>query len=222
MKKVEIKDLDVLLQDKIYNYPKVFGSLTSSMIVQVYEPNETIIHFNRPIHQLRFLIEGRGKITLVHENGNQSIVHFVHPGEYLGELTFLEIEKVHKNVIAISRCIFVSIDMGEALKILKNESKFLFELCQFVGDKMLKRTYFSSKNQSYELINRLAAYILTTQNEGIYSEKHTETAEYLGVSYRHLLHTFKILLDNKSLTKLKKGYEYNKQVLEELAKDIRF
>jgi len=54
----------------------------------------------------------------------------------------------------------------------------------------------------------------------VYSEKHTETAEYLSVSYRHLLYTFKTFIDEGLLIKIKKGFEINEEPLATLAKDI--
>jgi len=220
MKKYSIKDTPHELAFNIDKYNKVFGSLASNMEVEVFDPRENIISFNKPIDKLRFMIRGRAKITFIHEDGKQSIVHFAKLGEYLGELTFLEIEEEHKNVTAISESIFISIDMNLAKKILINDNEFLFVLSQFIGKKMLARTYFNSKNQNYELKNRLAAYILMSQNNGIYSEKHTETAEYLSVSYRHLLYTFKEFVDDGIVIKIKKGYRVDLVALGVLSKDI--
>jgi len=220
MKMYSIKNTPRELAASINKYNKVFGSLVSNMEVEVFEPGENIISFNKPIDRLRFMVQGRAKITFIHEDGKQSIVHFVKAGEYLGELTFLEIEKEHKNVTAISDSVFISIDMNLAKKILINDKKFLFGLSQFIGNKMLARTYFNSKNQNYELKNRLAAYILMSQNNGIYSEKHTETAEYLSISYRHLLYTFKGFITDGVVVKIKKGYRVDLTALGVLAKDI--
>ena len=221
MKKYSVKDIPKELKFNIDTYNKVFGSLASNIEIEVFDPKEDIISFNKPIDKLRFMIQGRATITIIHEDGKQSIVHFVNSGEYLGELTFLEIEKEHKNVTAISKSVFISIDMSLAKEKLINDSEFLFGLSQFIGEKMLGRTYFNSKNQNYKLKNRLAGYILMSQNNGIYSEKHTETAEYLRVSYRHLLYTFKELIDDGVVVKVKKGYRIDIEKLGELSKDIK-
>ncbi len=220
MKVYSLSEAEPEIQANYKKYHRIFGELTDTMVIESYEAGEDIIYFHKPLERLRFLIEGRAKILMLHENGAQSILHFVHPGEYLGELTFLEIEKEHRNVQAITPCIFVSVEMEEAGRILKKDPDFLFELGQFVGEKMLERTHFSSKSQTYELKNRLASYILTTQHKGIYKEKHTETAEYLGVSYRHLLYTIKNFMDEGILTKLDKGYGIQEEALYELARDI--
>ena len=220
MKSFKLDNITNKLKTKVAPYINVFGLLSPYAIIEIYEPKECVISYDKPITRLRFLIDGKAKISLIHENGNQSIVHFIYPGEFVGELSFLEIEKEHKNIHCISECTFLSIDMDEAKKTLRDDADFLFKLSQFIGEKLLGRTSFNSKNQNYELRNRLAAYILATQHNGVYSEKHTETAEYLSVSYRHLLYTFKTFIDEGLLIKIKKGFEINEEPLATLAKDI--
>lgn len=219
MKKFSMENINKSLKLNIDKYGNIFGSLTSNMKVEVFNPGEKIIFYNAPLEKLRFMIQGRAKILFVHEDGKQSIIHFVKKGEYLGELSFLEIEKDPKEVISITESIFVSIDMSLAKKELIKDTQFLFDLSKFIGSKMLERTYFRSKNQNYGLKNRLAGYILMSQSNEIYLEKHTETAEYLGVSYRQLLYIFKEFLEQEVLIKLKKGYKVNIKKLELLAKD---
>ncbi len=199
----------------------VFGSLSGEAELFSFEANEPIIRFDRPIEKLWYMVSGKAKITLVHEDGKQSIVHFVREQEYIGELTFLEVEKQHKNVIALCPCQCLAIPMSLAKLHLKRDPDFLFRMNQYIGEKLIKRTWFTAKNQNYELKNRLAAYILISQVRGLYSQKHTETAEYLGVSYRHLLYTLKQMVEEGSLEKKRRGYGVNKDMLEALARDIQ-
>ena len=52
----------------------------------------------------------------------------------------------------------------------------------------------------------------------LYRERHTEAAEYLGVSYRHLLYVLAEFRDEGLITKEKDGYRITgRQGLEELA-----
>ena len=164
MKKYLLNEMDSTLLSEIEQHKNIFGDIFPSMHVEVFEAKENIIHFNRPITKLRYLVKGKAKITLVHENGKRSIVHFVEPNEFIGELTFLEIEQQHKNVIAISDCICLDISLAEAKEVLLSDAKFLLTLNRYVGTKLLKRTWFNEKIQNYELKNRLAAYILMSEN----------------------------------------------------------
>lgn len=218
MKKYKYDEVDYGIQKIVEPYMDVFHSMEPD--VEIYEANEYIVRYNEPIQKLRYLVSGKAKITMIHEDGNQTIVYFIRPEEYIGELTFIDIEKEPKNVIAIGECICLSVPMNEAIQELIHDDKFLLRLNRYVGMKLLDRTWFSSKNQNYELKNRLAAYMLMMENNGIYKVKHTETAEYLGVSYRHLLHTIRILKDEGVIEKYQQGYKLNIQDLKVLAKDI--
>ena len=107
MKKISMENINKSLKLNIDKYGNIFGSLTSNMEVEIFNPGEKIIFYNAPLEKLRFMIQGRAKILFVHEDGKQSIIHFVKKGEYLGELSFLEIEKDPKEVISITESIFV-------------------------------------------------------------------------------------------------------------------
>jgi len=66
-----------------------------------------------------------------------------------------------------------------------------------ISKKALRNTSNYATNQNYPLVNRLAKFILLSADGDIYNRKHTEVAEYLGVSYRHLLHVFSLLCEAK-------------------------
>ena len=53
---------------------------------------------------------------------------------------------------------------------------------------------------------RLRAYIAHSQRQGVFAGRLTETAEYLGVSYRHLLRTMNDLCARGILEKTRGGY----------------
>ena len=79
-----------------------------------------------------------------------------------------------------------------------------------------------TQNQSFPLLNRLAVFILLTENQGIYREKHTLTADHLGVSYRHLLYTLAELTKKGILERIREGYAVrDPEALRALARVIR-
>lgn len=45
-----------------------------------------------------------------------------------------------------------------------------------------------------------------TNHDNYYQEKHTQVAQYLGVSYRHLLYVIADFVSSGYLTKTEKGY----------------
>ena len=218
MKKYFLNELDDDIRNEVNKYDEIFRNVNEYVNIEIFLPNEHIIDAYKPIKKLYFLFKGKAKVSLVHENGKRSIVHFIKPKEFIGELTLLDIEKSHKDVIAISECFCISIPIEETKKRLIQDDKFLLILSRYIGTKLIERTWFASKHQNYELRNRLAAYILMTEYNDVYREKHTETAEYLGVSYRHLLYTLRIFQDENLLIKENKGFRINREKLVELAK----
>ncbi len=188
--------------------------------VDLFSSSEAIVGFHRPLNRLYFLAEGKAKITVVHEDGSRSIVHFVHPEDWIGELTLIGIEKAHKDVIAIGPCKCLSVPMDIARELLLPDADFLLMMSRYIGRKLLERTQFQAKQQRFALKYRLASYILLTEQEGLYREKHTETAEYLGVSYRHLLHTFEQFREERLIEKKGRGYTINPEGLKLLAERL--
>jgi len=221
MKRYFLREVKDDLREEISQYEYIFKNLDEYMQLEIFSPNENIIDSYKPITKLYFLLKGKAKVSLVHEDGKRSIVHFVKPEEFIGELTLLDIEKEHKDVIAISECHCISVSIEDTKDILLKDHEFLLILSRYIGEKLIERTWFASKHQNYELKNRLAAYILMTEYNDIYSEKHTETAEYLGVSYRHLLYTFSLFRDEGLIFKEKKGFKINREGLMELAEILK-
>lgn len=220
MKRCAIEILDDTLRSKVEQYKDLFESVYPFIQVETFEARENIVFFNEEISHLHYLIRGKAKTSLVHENGRRSIIQFVEPNEFIGELSLIDVEKQPKDVVAISECVCISVAFADTKAILLKDDKFLLTLSRYIGKKLLKRTWYYTKNQNYELKNRLAAHLLMFAYKGVYHEKHTETAEFLGVSYRHLLHTFKIFQEEGLIIKQNKGYRIDEKRLEFLAKDI--
>ena len=63
------------------------------------------------------------------------------------------------------------------------------------------------RNQSFPLKVRLAEFILKMSVNGYYREPHTEVAEFLGVTYRHLLYVLAQFVEEGILEKTKRGYK---------------
>ena len=195
----------------------LFKNVTEHVSVNVFENKDHIVEADVEISRLYLLIEGKAKISMLHEDGHSSIVYFVKPNEMIGELSLIGIEDRPKDVISIGKCLCLSVPMKIAEDHLLPNNDFMLLMSQYIGTKLLDRTWFNAKQQHYELKHRLAGYILKCECDGLFSEKHTETAEYLAVSYRHLLHTMQAFKDEGILTKVKGGFTFDKQALEELA-----
>ena len=80
------------------------------------------------------------------------------------------------------------VDSRRCLPQLREDPKFLWFLCNHIARRSARQSTVLTIQQAYPLKNQLAAFLLMASEGDCYRQRHTEAAEYLGVSYRHLLY----------------------------------
>lgn len=182
-----------------------FDILPFTSVVR-FDSDEKIFKEGFEANYLYYLIKGKAKLFLSHENGRTSLINFIDAPCFIGEMELVGAQNKASGVTAITSCICYRIEINSCKEQLLNDTKFLRYLCLFLGKKAIGNTYNYSLNQSYSLDIRLANFILLTETNGYYREKHTEASEYLGVTYRHLLYVLADFVKKGILTKSEKGY----------------
>lgn len=171
-----------------------------------FEPDEGIMEEGtRPVY-LFYLVNGRAKLYLSHDNGRITLINFLTAPCFIGEMELLDDERLANGVQAITVCECYAIRLDECREKLLNDTKFLRYICRFLSRKAIGNTANYSRNQSYPLKNRLAAFMLETAWNGVYREPHGEVAEYLGVTYRHLLYVLADFVKTGLIEKTSAGY----------------
>lgn len=187
--------------------------------VFTYEPGERICKEGEKPAYLFYLFQGRTKLYLSHDNGKISLVNFLSAPCFIGEMELLDKNKGSDEVKAVTACQCYAIKIDECREELLCDAKFLRYLCRFLSRKAIGNTSNYTRNQSYPLKSRLATFILESMEKGWYREPHTETAEYLGVTYRHLLYVMADLVKEGVLEKRKSGYRVvDMEKLQDIAK----
>ncbi|GAX02461.1 transcriptional regulator [Secundilactobacillus pentosiphilus] len=92
------------------------------------------------------------------------------------------------SVQVIDECYCLALPVPKYQTELLADPTFLRNVCIYLSHKNARNIKTASRNQGFTLSQQLAAFILLTAHNGYYNEKHTQVAEYLGVSYRHLLY----------------------------------
>ncbi|MBQ8184598.1 MAG: transcriptional regulator YeiL [Lachnospiraceae bacterium] len=172
-----------------------------------FKSEELILEKNRKPDVLMFLFEGRAKVCLTDDEGRIPLIDFVESPAFLGEMELIGAQELTQSVGAITRCRCFCIDLKECRDQLLNDTRFLRRLCLFLGQKVRSNMKGYVRNQVYPLENRLATFILLTMHHSMYTEKHTEAAEYLGVTYRHLLYVLAKFRHEGILEKTPQGYK---------------
>ena len=171
-----------------------------------YNVNSTILSEGRTNEQLYFIQKGRVKVCFTKENGDTALPNFLEAPVFIGEMEFLGARESTSRVIAIKPCLCCIIRCAECREQILNDAKFLRHLCLMLGQRFVATTANFSANQTLPLRVRLARYILQNSTDGMYHQKHTETAAYLGVTYRHLLYVIAGLVQEGLLEKGETGY----------------
>ena len=174
--------------------------------IKEFEPDEFIIQEGIRPNCLYYLLEGRAKLFLSHENGKVSLINFLEGPCFIGEMELLDENRLPQGVKAISLCKCYQIDISLCGEKLLQDTKFLRFLCSFLSEKATNNTNNYMRNQSYPLKNRFAEFILKMSHNGYYREPHTEAAEFLGVTYRHLLYVLAGFVQEGILQKTNQGY----------------
>lgn len=165
-----------------------------------------IVKEGHPPSYLFYLAQGRAKLYSTLANGRVSLIDFFTAPCFIGEIELVDMEHEPRAVQAIEACWCLALPIKQFRTPLLNDATFLRNLCVALSKKNYRNIISLTQNQSFPLINRLAAFILLTQHCDVYREKHTSVAEYMGVSYRHLLYVIAQFTQDRVLVKQKAGY----------------
>jgi CRP-like cAMP-binding protein len=206
-----------------YNFQTLFSfDVLPYTEVHSFQKKEIICSEGTDIPYLYYLISGKAKIRMTHKNGKVSLINFIKAPSFIGELGLIGVEPATKGIEAIEDCTCIALPLNKCRNLLLQDAIFLQQLCKFIGEKTITRTENYAKNYSYPFENRLAAFILLTEQNNCYIEKHTEASEYLNVSYRHLLYVLNQFCQQNYLKKEGRTYYIqNRMQLEKLADELK-
>lgn len=188
--------------------------------VQVHEymGGEWIIQEGTRPEYLFYVLEGKAKIYITHQNGKVSLLDFISEFEYIGEMELLNDVYYSKGIQTSTKTICFAIPFHSCRKLMLEDATFLRHLSIFLSNKATHMALKYSQSLAFPLENRLAYFILQTMDSDLYKEKHVTVCDFLGVSYRHLLHVLSQFCDKRFLQKEGHAYQViNKAALTKLA-----
>lgn len=211
MEKIMYPASKILFTDDI---PGIDKKILDTSFIFHFKNGEFIAKEMTNLNYLYFIIEGRAKIVTTQENGKRLILQFLHSTDLIGDLTIVHAEEYTKDVVSVGNTICLGIPIQVVNEKLLNQNDFLFYLANYIGKKLQLRVNHFKEQQTQELKIRLAKLFLEISVDGIYHEKHTEISEYLGVSYRHFMHTFKFFKEGEYIKKEQNYYLINEEKLQ--------
>lgn len=213
-----------------YNLNKIFTEdMTEYMELMVFEKNEYLCKENEKIEYLYFFVKGKAKVYISLKNGKSLLICFYYPLMVLGDLELVNFEEATTNIQVIEESFCIALPFNKVREKLLKDAKFLRYACESIADKLRRSSNNNSINLLYPLENRLASYILVTEEQDNNSKEKilkfdgnlTEIAELLGTSYRHLLRTLNTLIQKGAIKKVKSYYEIiDENILKLLSADL--
>lgn len=174
-----------------YPVQQLFSAPVEALLeVHVFKKGEYVCEELVPPQRLYFLVKGRVKLYMIHQDGNVSLAQYYDQGDILGELEFLGIRNESQSIQAVEDSACLALSFKEHGELLLSDAVFLKNLSKLIAEKMLRGISKLVVTQTYPLENRMAAYLLEKNQEigdGAWIRiSLTDLAQYLGVSYRHL------------------------------------
>lgn len=218
----------------INNKHEVQKVLDSSYFQSIFsfdaEPFIKLIHFDVddeitmegevPEH-LYYLVSGQAKLFVTLPNGKRTLIDFFNAPCFIGEMELLGVHTHSRSVQALVPCVCLALPLKSCRSQLLNDARFLRKLSLYLGNKNMRNVVSLAETKTYPLTNRLATFILLAAPNGHYKEMHGNAAEYLGVSYRHLLFVLADFVQKGYLEKTNKGYQVtNKKALVKLSNEM--
>lgn len=171
-----------------------------------FPAREALVRANRESPYLLYLVRGRTKLSHGLANGKTIITGFFDPPCFIGEMELLDPTSPAFDVQAIQDCWCLALEKAQVADRLLTDATFLRRICVYLTRKDVANITVAARNEGFTATQRLAAFILQTANAGWYREQHTQVAQYLGISYRHLLYVLADLVQRHILEKTATGY----------------
>jgi CRP/FNR family putative post-exponential-phase nitrogen-starvation transcriptional regulator len=179
---------------------------TDGLMIRNYQKGEFLCEQGSPLEDLLIITAGRVKVCSMAANGKALLFSFDDPGKILGEVEFMTNNFAATTVCAVTDAQCVVIPHERYRDYLLSNIKFLNQISSAMAEIITETATNSASNILYPFEARLCAYISTNHENGLFSQKLTELAEYLGTSYRHLLRTLDSLCSRGIIEKTAQGY----------------
>lgn len=189
----------------------------------VFHAGEYLYTEGEATDMLYLMLEGSCKVFKLLENGKSLLLCLYDDVQVLGEFELFSDPVAKSNVQALRETYCYALPLEKYRAQLLADNLFLQFVLRQTCAKVHRNNNNTARNLLYPLEQRLAAYILKTQDGGRFFANYTMLAEYLGCSLRHLLRTLHTFCTRGLLQKAARGYLLsNTAGLQALAKELEW
>ncbi|WP_142344968.1 Crp/Fnr family transcriptional regulator [Bacillus toyonensis] len=208
---------------------EIFSEIdTAYFQINHFEKGKFICNIDDGMDRLYFVVKGKVKVYTITPEGKKLILRFINPLAVVGDLELIQKSKTHNVVEACSDVVAISISNTVIRNKLLHDPIFMNFLLENIANTLKISTRFTALNLLYPVEVRVASYLLsisTDSNGNMYKEDLDATsissiADFIGVSYRHVIRVLQKLNKEKLIEK-KNGVIVIKDFsrMKEVAKD---
>jgi len=161
----------------------------SVLQLHYFQQHAFIIEEKTDVKYLHLLLEGKARVSPSSMNGKSSLLEFIFPMDVIGCLEYFAHDPYYYSVEALSPCTCLAIPISCIHTHFTQNIQFYKFMCENMAILMKRISTKYSSALLYPLKNRLAKYLsdlAKMQNTSNLKLNQSQTAEYFGVTPRHL------------------------------------
>lgn len=171
-----------------------------------YEKGDTVCRENQLIGHLLICVNGHGRSYVNERNGKSLILNIFKRGYVIGDYELIMNYATLTTVIADTPMTCIAIPFGCYRQYLLSNHAFMRKIAEILANKLYASLHHSAASRLMPLEYRLCVHLLKVNHHGKFDSRLTDTADMLGVSYRHLLRTISSLVSMGMMSKTSEGY----------------
>lgn len=188
-----------------------------------FEKNEIIYNQGDNVEGIYILAEGEIKVFYSLNNGKENILRKIKSPRIFGEIEFMVNAPAASSVQTTKDSYCLYLPLKYCRIILLNDLFFLKNIAYNLSEAVYKSNTKASINQGLSPKNRIAAYILSIEKNGIFTCNTKEISEFTGISERHIFRILNDFIQNNLILKEKCYYRFtDKENFEKLIEDFYF
>lgn len=191
-------------------------SYRSQLRLVSYEAGQAICQQEDQLTDLSLVLEGKVKIVRKLFNGKEYILDISSTPNLIGDVELLTGQQIVSSVIALEKVWVVQLPLHNRQELLK-DANFLYKVGKGLATSLYLQNIQAASNIGYSVKERLATHILSIEHQDSFHLELILLADSFGTSYRHLLRTIKVFLEEKLIAKDGKNYQIlQRKALEKL------
>ncbi|WP_228620338.1 Crp/Fnr family transcriptional regulator [Exiguobacterium sp.] len=172
----------------------------SDLTLVRYEPGATICTQGDPARVLRFLVNGKIRVSHTSAAGKRLVLSFKQPLDLIGDIEYVQRTPYLNTVEAVTTVEMLVIRFDDLARHAADDVAWLHYLLEEITRKFERKSQSMSFNLFYPVDVRLASYLLSMTPEmktlGSTVDELTDIADLIGTSYRHVNRTLKRFVED--------------------------